>query len=184
VNGREKIAFLHPGWFLAAIIGVSVAPWAVGEATGLLAEPDGGLPVTWPVAVVMGMAMLIALGLPLTLARGIVAAVARVRAEAVRPRWLFPTVEAGVVALSLTTPVILMSQPGFLGVFSGVGNLLGGAVLLGFLACLWRAAAALNRFDRPQGETFGLFLALYFWPIGVWAIRTRLLALRDAATAA
>ena len=161
----DRIALLHPLWFLAVLVVVFVAtPLVAVRPTGFLV----GLVVAISSAGVF---------LPLLWAHGIYNVATRTGGGRFG-RLAFPVVELAIVA-----GVILAFVSGN----EGPTGVLGAFIFLpvvGYFICLWLASAALVRSESSERKstlapTLGTFVLMIYWMIGAWFIRPRIKRLAE-----
>lgn len=155
----DRLAILHPLWFLAVLIAVFVAAPMASMAP---AGPSVGLIL----AISCGGVML-----PLLWAHGIYNVASQTGARR----------SGQIVFLVVETAIVLGFILGFMSGDEGPSGSLSAFFalpVLGYFVCLWLAARALVRAessvrDAEFATTLGTFLLAVYWMIGAWLIRPR-----------
>lgn len=171
-----KFAFIHPLWFMVALIVVFAVPVVMMDAS-VEVLMIGALMSTWAIL------------LPLAWAFGIYTASTHLTGSGSAVRdWIFYAAGLGVLILP---PVTIASDAlGSAGtVPAAVAGYLGFAVVGSYFVSLWLGSAALVAFEEdeakpPFHKVVGTFLLMFYWPIGAWVMQGRLKALRHKLAAA
>ena len=160
ISFRDKLTRLHPAWSLALVfLSVCTALIAVGTDTFV---------------VHMASTLLIVL-LSLLWAHGIYERANSSTDAANRSRWHHMLFIGTEVALAVAGLLILVVGP--LNIQAATGGL-PALIVIPYFVGLWLAASALanteGQSQAAPGATFGTFLLIVYWVIGVWFIQPRI----------
>ena len=166
-----KLAFIHPLWFMVAMIVAFATPVVMMNASFEMLVA-GALMSTWAIL------------LPIAWAFGIYTASMPLTGSGSAVRdWIFYV--AGLGALIMPPVTMASDALGSAGTVPGaVAEFLGFAAVGSYFVSLWLGSAALvaSEEDEPKppfSRVVGTFLLMFYWPIGAWVMQGRLKALRQ-----